>query len=161
MILDLAIARTIHVLGVVLWIGGVALIATVLLPVVCRLKTPQEKIAFFEQIENRFAKQARVVTVVTGLSGLYLVYAMQAWGRFAFLQYWWMHAMVFIWLIYTVLLFLLEPLILHRWFLKRAAARPDETFTLVLRLHWILIALSLLTVAGAVAGAHGLLLFNN
>jgi uncharacterized membrane protein len=33
---DLAVARTIHVLAVVLWIGGVAMVTTILLPAVRR-----------------------------------------------------------------------------------------------------------------------------
>ena len=35
----------------------------------------------------------------------------------------------------------------------------ESTFTLVTRLHWVLLAMSLVTVAGAVAGSHGYLLF--
>jgi len=33
-------ARVVHVLGVVLWIGGVALVTTVLLPATRRMKAP-------------------------------------------------------------------------------------------------------------------------
>ncbi len=35
---DLAIARILHILGVVLWIGGVAFVTTVLLPTVKQLR---------------------------------------------------------------------------------------------------------------------------
>ena len=37
----------------------------------------------------------------------------------------------------------------------KAAAAPEATYRLVERLHWALLALGLVTVAGAVAGAHG------
>ena len=60
------VTRTLHVLGVVLWIGGVAFVTTVLLPSVRRLKSPAERVAFFEAIEGRFAWQARVTTVLVG-----------------------------------------------------------------------------------------------
>jgi len=53
------VARALHVLGVVLWIGGVAFVTTVLLPSVRRMKSPEERVAFFESIEGRFAWQAR------------------------------------------------------------------------------------------------------
>ena len=36
------IARVLHVLGVVLWIGGVAMVTTVLLSATKRMKTPAE-----------------------------------------------------------------------------------------------------------------------
>ena len=78
---DVIIARTLHVLGVVLWIGGVAMVTTVLLPAAKRLKTPAERVVFFAAIEHRFALQARGTTLVTGLSGLYLVYRLNLWQR--------------------------------------------------------------------------------
>ena len=40
---DLAFARALHVLAVVFWIGGVAMVTTVLLPATRRLKTSQEQ----------------------------------------------------------------------------------------------------------------------
>lgn len=60
-----------------------------------------------------------------------------------------------------LMLFVLEPLFLHRWFMDRAARDPDSTFALVTRLHWFLLSMSLVTVAGAVAGRHEFLLFVN
>jgi uncharacterized membrane protein len=156
---ELGIARVLHVLGVVLWIGGVAMVTTVLLPATRRLKTADERIGFFETIERGFANQARITTLITGLSGFYLVYEMNLWQRFAHLEYWWMHAMVLVWALFTLMLFVLEPLFLHRWFLERARRSPDATFALVARLHWVLLGVSLITIAGAVAGSHGFLLF--
>jgi len=156
---ELAIARLLHVLGVVLWIGGVALVTTVLLPATRRLKTPQERIEFFETVERGFALQARITTLLTGLSGLYLVYRLNLWQRFLHIEYWWMHAMVLVWALFTLILFVLEPLFLHRRFIERARHDPHAAFALVTRLHWILLIVSLITIAGAVAGSHGYLLF--
>jgi hypothetical protein len=56
------------------------------------------------------------------------------------------------------MLFVAEPLILHRWLLARAKVEPEATFRLVERFHRILLTLSLITIVGAVAGSHGLLL---
>jgi len=153
------IARVLHVLGVVLWIGGVAMVTTVLLPAAKRMKTPAERVMFFETVERGFALQARVTTLVTGLSGLYLVYKFDLWQRFAHIEFWWMHAMVLVWVLFTLVLFVLEPLFLHRWFSERVRHYPESTFSLVTRLHWVLLGMSLVTVAGAVAGSHGYLLF--
>ena len=156
---EIAIARTLHVLAVVLWIGGVAFVTTVLLPAVRRFKSPQERLAFFDAIERRFAWQARGTTQLAGLTGLYMLSRLDLWGRFQIASYWWMHAMVIVWLIFTMMLFVLEPLILHHWLRERASAAPEATFKLVERLHLFLLALSLITLLGAVAGSHGLLFF--
>ncbi len=153
------VARVLHVVGVVLWIGGVAMVTTVLLPATRHLKTPQERVAFFENIERGFAAQSRITTLITGLSGFYLVHWLDLWERFTRSEFWWMHAMVLVWALFTLVLFVLEPLFLHRWFIERARHRPESTFRLVARLHWVLLGLSLVTVAGAVAGSHGYLLF--
>lgn len=156
---ELAIARALHVLAVVLWIGGVAFVTTVLLPAVRRLKAPEERLVLFDAIERRFAWQARITTLLTGLTGLDMLIRLDLWDRFLSARYWWMDAMVLVWLLFTLMLFVAEPLILRRRLVARAKAEPDATFRLVERLHRLLLALSLITVIGAVAGSHGLLLF--
>ena len=158
---DLALARALHVLAVIFWIGGVAMVTTVLLPATRRLQTARERIDFFSAIEHGFAAQARITTLLTGASGLYLIYRLDLWQRFAHLQYWWMHSMVLVWALFTLMLFVLEPLFLHRWFIERATRDPDSTFALVVGLHWMLLGLSVATVAGAAAGSHGYLLFGS
>ncbi len=152
---DFIAARVLHILGVVLWIGGVAFVTMVLLPAVKRVRDPAERVVFFESVEAGFARQARMTTLLTGLSGFYLVHRMDAWGRFADANLWWMHAMVLVWGVFTLMLFVLEPLWLHRWFRERAQRDPEGTFSLIARLHWVLLGLSVITIAGAVAGSHG------
>src|SRR4030065_238420 len=95
---EFVFARVLHVLGVVLWIGGVAMVTTVLLPAVAQMKSAAERIEFFERVERRFATQARYTTLLVGLSGFYMVHLLDAWNRFAGLRFWWMHAMVLGWL---------------------------------------------------------------
>ena len=148
-------ARALHVIGVVLWIGGVAFVTTVLLPAVRRMKTPAERVAYFESVERRFAWQARGTTLLVGATGFYLVHAWNLWDRFGSASYWWMHAMVAIWTLFTVMLFIAEPFFLHRRILERAEREPEATFRRIERLHRVLLLLSLLTVFGAVAGSHG------
>lgn len=155
----LALARALHVIGVVLWIGGVAMVTTVLLPATRRLKSAEEQVAFFEQIESRFAWQARFTTLLTGLTGFHMLTAMHAWERYGMAQYWWLHAMTAIWVIFTVMLFVLEPLVLHKWFQQKAEQNPEKTFNIIQCMHWVLLSLSLLTVFGTVAGAHGQIFF--
>lgn len=151
----LVLARVLHVLGVVLWIGGVAMVTTVLLPATRRLKSDEERVAFFERVEGRFAGQARLTTLLTGLTGFYLLYAMDAWHWFGLASHWYVHAMVAVWALFTMMLYVLEPLVLHRWFHRQAERHPARTFHLIQTMHWVLLTLSLITVAGAVSGSHG------
>ncbi len=151
---DYFLARALHVAAVVLWIGGVAFVTSVLLPAVRQFREPAERVAFFETVEAAFGRQAKATTLVAGLSGFYLVHRLDAWARFADPGYWWMHAMVLVWGVFTLMLFVFEPLWLHRWFLRRAGRDPEGTFSIVFRLHRILLAVSLVTVAAAAAGSH-------
>jgi uncharacterized membrane protein len=151
------IARAIHVLAVVLWIGGVAMVTTVLLPAVRRQIKSGEQLELFQRLELRFAAQARWTTVLAGASGFWLVWRFDLWARFAEPRFWWMHAMVAIWAIFTLMLFVLEPLFLHRRLRERSRREPSGTFVLIQRFHWVLLLLSLITVFGAVAGSHGYL----
>lgn len=150
----LTLARVLHVLAVVHWIGGVAMVTLVILPRL-RALPGQDRIGTFERIEGGFGTQAKVSTLVAGLSGLWMLWLTDGWGLFLLPAYWWLHLMVAVWAVFSVVLFVLEPLVLHRWFHTRAARDPEGTFALVLRLHRLLLALSALAVAGAVSGAHG------
>lgn len=156
---DVTIALVVHVLAIVLWIGGVAMVTTVLLPAVRRFKSAAERIAFFAMIERRFAWQARGTTLLAGASGFYMAYRQDLWSEFLSVEYWWLGAMVLVWLLFTLMLFIIEPLILDRWLEARARRAPESTFALLERFHWVLLMLSLTAIVGAVAGSHGLSFF--
>jgi uncharacterized membrane protein len=157
---DIALARVVHVLAVVLWIGGVGMVTTVLLPAIGRAYPATQRFAAFHALEARFAKQARATTAVAGASGFYMAWRLDAWSRFQSAGFWWMHAMVITWLLFTAMLFVIEPLFLGAMLARRAAAAPDETWRLLEWLHRILLSLGLLTIAGAVAGSQGVNLFS-
>jgi hypothetical protein len=67
--------------------------------------------------------------------------------------------LVAVWLLFTAMLFVVEPLVLHRWLLAQSKLNPEATFKAVEWLHRILLFISLVTVLGAVMGSHGPLLF--
>jgi len=149
------LARTLHVIGVVLWIGGVAFVTTVLIPSLKQITNDDNRLALFEQLEGKFAFQAKLATLVTGISGYFMLDYMNAWERYSHLSFWWMHLMTFIWAIFTAVLFVLEPLILHRWFREQAMKDSENAFAWLHRMHKALLTLSLVAVLGAVAGSHG------
>jgi len=148
-------ARAIHVVCVVLWIGGVAFVTTILIPALKKISDTQNRLDLFEQLEGKFAFQARLVTVVTGVSGWYMLDFLDAWNRYQQLQFWWMHLMTFIWFVFSLVLFVLEPLVLHRWFRDQATKNSDRAFKLLHTMHKTLLTLSLIAVFGAVLGSHG------
>lgn len=151
----MATLRMLHIVAIVHWIGGVAFVTTVLLPAIRRHVAAEQRVDFFEEVESRFAMQARFSTALAGISGFALLWQMNAWARLLSLQYWWIHGMILVWLIFTLMLFVLEPLFLHQWFLKRARLDPGGTFRLVQRMHWILLTASVIVTLAAAAGAHG------
>ena len=151
--IDLAIARAAHVLAVVLWIGGVAMVTMVVIPAARRDGDPK----LFERVEHLFAAQTRWTLLVAGLSGFYMVDRLGLWPRFSELRFWWMHAMLALWIVYALALFVLEPFFFRKRFAERLQRTPEEALRRMNNHHWVVLALSLATVAGAVAGSHGLL----
>jgi hypothetical protein len=81
------------------------------------------------------------------------------WPRFGLAAFWWMHAMVGLWLLFALLLFVVEPLVVQARLRAWATRQPEQAFAWLQRAHWLLLALGLVTIAGAVAGSHGGALF--
>ena len=149
------IARALHVLAVVIWIGGVSMATTVALPAARRGDFGVDKFKAFQAIERRFVWQARTAVILVGATGLYMVAELDLWARFASATFWWMHAMVCLWLLFAFILFVAEPFIVHRRVDAWAADNPDRALARIQRVHWVLLTLSLFTVFGAVAGSRG------
>jgi uncharacterized membrane protein len=143
-----------HLVAVVIWIGGVGFVTTVLIPSVKREHRPEQRLAAFLKVEDRFVWQARGAVLLAGLSGLWMLDRMQLWSAFAAPGFWWLHAMVGLWTVFAAMLFVIEPLFLHRRLAMTAT--PERAFRNMEWLHRILFVLSLVTVFGAAAGSHGL-----
>ena len=154
--LDITIARALHIVAVVHWIGGVFMVTAVILPAVARLEEPKRRITLFEQVEGRFAVQAKISVTLAGATGFDMTHRLGAWDRLLDPGYWWMHAMVLVWAVFTFVLFVAEPLFLHAWFLRKAKRWPDGAIALIQRFHWVLLSVSLVTIGAAVLGAHGI-----
>jgi hypothetical protein len=82
-----------------------------------------------------------------------------------------MHAMVAVWVLFTLMLFVIEPFAHRRTsasltrdtdaarFATHRLHDPERAFNRIVLVHWVLLGVSLVTIAGAVAGSHGYLLF--
>jgi len=150
---DFILARAIHVLSLVMWIGGVAFVTSVAMPAIRLSTPPDERLAAFHRFEERFASQARMWVLLAGASGLWMVWRTDMWSRFEDFQFWWMHAMVCLWAIFALMLFVIEPFVLHR-----RMAHPTDPARMFARMEWmhrLLLALASVVVAAAVMGSHG------
>ncbi len=151
---DVALARVVHVVAVLFWIGGVGFVTWVVMPAIRHSECAADRLAKFHAIEGRFAGQAKLWVLIAGASGFLMVHRAEMWTRFADPRFWWMHAMVALWAVFTLMLFVIEPLFLHRRL--ATSAIPQADFERMQRFHQILVALALITLAGAVGGSHGL-----
>jgi uncharacterized membrane protein len=149
------LARALHVLAIVIWIGGVFMVTTVIIPAIKKKSNPEEQLKDFENIEGRFSIFARIATLLAGISGFYMLYVLDAWDRYLNPSFWWLHAMTLVWLIFTFILFIAEPFILPKYFKQYIHNNPQKAFSIMGKVHWVLLIVSIITVLGSVAGAHG------
>ncbi|GAA4772383.1 hypothetical protein GCM10023219_19350 [Stakelama sediminis] len=155
MIDDFTFARVLHVVSIVGWIGGVWFVTFVVMPAIARAEAPADRLHAFHKIEQGFSVQAKVWVLLAGASGFWMTWRGDMWWRFAESAYWWMSAMFFLWLVFFLMLFVAEPLFLHR---RMANSKtPERDFHLMVQAHRILSVIALATTTGAMAGAHGLI----
>ena len=152
---DFALARAVHVLALVHWVGGVAAVTTIVLPRARGLPDAKDAVAAFEAFERRFAQQVRVSILLVGLSGVYMFVKLDAWDRFKCASFWWMDLMVAVWVLFALTVYVLEPLVIHRLFHDFALRQKHRAFALATRLHVIALFVSALTIVAGVLGAHG------
>jgi uncharacterized membrane protein len=152
---DLALARAIHVLALVHWIGGLAVVTTIVLPQARALPDARDAVAAFEAFERRFAAQVRISILLVGLSGVYMLAKLDAWNRFQYAAFWWLDLMVAVWLLFALMVYVLEPLVLHRRFREFAAHDKNRAFTAASRFHAVALLISAFTIGAGVFGAHG------
>jgi uncharacterized membrane protein len=151
---DVEIARALHVVFVAHWIGGVAFVTLVALPLARASGNAEKGWALFEAIESRFAAQVRVSIPLAGATGLWMAWRLDLWSLFANPAAWWMDAMVLLWALFMAIVFVVEPLA-HRRVAAMAADDPAALLLRPSRVHRVLLAAGTVTIFGAVAGAHG------
>jgi uncharacterized membrane protein len=151
---DITLARALHVLAVIHWIGGLAFVTLIILPLARSRDSAEEALALFESVERRFSKQVRISIPLVGATGFWMTYRLDLWNRFVDPDFWWMGSMLGLWLAFMLMLFVVEPLLLTR-FANRARRDPAGTFRRMCRLHQFLLLFAAFTAFGAVAGVHG------
>ncbi len=144
----------IHVLGVVIWIGGVAFVTMIVFPMLLRMEGSFEKMILFQGMEHRFAKIAKTSVAVVGITGAWMLQATGEWKTLFTAAGIGPSLMLIVWTFY-VLVLLFEARIFKVLFSGEA---QQETSTVFLRLsvfHWVVLGLSLLAVGIGVWAGHG------
>jgi len=63
---EFAVAILVHVLAMVLWVGGVGMVTTVVIPIVRRLPADANTVGMFEAMQKRFAWKAMFMVLMAG-----------------------------------------------------------------------------------------------
>jgi uncharacterized membrane protein len=139
------------------WIGGVAMVTTIVLPRARAMADAHAALAAFDAFEGRFAAQARFPILLAGLSGFYMLNKLQVWARLLDPAFWWLILMVVVWAVFALIVFVLEPLFVHRLFHDYALRDKERAFTLAIRLHAAALTISSVAILAGVLGAQGVL----
>jgi uncharacterized membrane protein len=150
----LKISASLHVIGVVIWIGGVAFVTMILLPLIHVMTDPMEKAMLFQRVEHRFSRIVKVVIILVGVTGLYNLHQKGLYIIMPTLQGFWLDLMIAVYLFYALLIFGLEKALFKRIFKDVKQLNADQIFFRMSVFHWAVLALSLLAVGAGVIGTY-------
>ena len=153
----------IHVLTVILWIGGLGFVTMMVFPVIFATPDALQKVLTFQRIEHRFAKVARAYNLVTGATGFAMVFQMGWHTVYLTKAGLPLLVMTIIWVFWFVMLFGLEPIIIRKMLERMAKEREkmdiDGVFRRMHRVHWVFLIVSLVAAASGAIFAHGPIFF--
>jgi hypothetical protein len=156
-----ALARAIHVLVITFWIGGIFFVTFILHPAIIAYAPPGERLKLFKAMHHPFGTLMRWSIVLVGVTGLYLIYAMDLWSRFLDPHSWYLHAMVLVWGFEAFMRFLFGPIYMHRrndrW--AGSSDKSEAAFAGMVERQRFIGLISMPTIVVAVMGAHGYLPF--
>ncbi len=148
------ILTAIHVIGVVIWIGGVAFVTMIVFPMIMRMEGSIEKMIFFQGVEHRFASIAKISVGLVGVTGAWLLYLTGQWRILFTCAGIGPALMVIVWTMYVFVL-RFEARLFKLIFRKEAQRDTSKVFARLSAFHWVVLGLSLLAVAVGVWAGHG------
>jgi uncharacterized membrane protein len=143
-----------HVLAVVIWIGGVAFVTMIVFPMIIRMENSIEKVIFFQGVEHRFARIAKICVLIVGITGFWLLYLMGQWSILFQPEGIGPTLMIIVWSFYGFVLFF-EGKLFKAIFRGEAQQDTAKVFLRLTVFHWIVLGLSLLAVGIGVWASHG------
>lgn len=143
-----------HVVLVVLWIGGVAFVTVIIFPMLQTMEDSFEKVFLFQRIENKFARQARFYAWTTGITGVILLYLTDQFRILFTMRGLAITIMLLAWLIYIFIL-TFEKKIFKALYSQTEKLDISKIFLRLNVFHWFILGLSLLAVFTGVFSGHG------
>ncbi|UCG79237.1 MAG: hypothetical protein JSV21_05285 [Nitrospirota bacterium] len=148
------LVTALHVAAVVIWIGGVAFVTMIVFPMILRMEGSFEKMLFFQGIEHRFAKIAKICVIIVGLTGALLLYLTGEWDILFSRSGIGPTLMIIVWFVYFLIL-TFEGKLFKIIFKGDAQHDSAKIFFRLSVFHWVVLALSLLTVIAGTMAGHG------
>jgi uncharacterized membrane protein len=149
----LTILLIIHVIGVIVWIGGVTFVTTVIFPMMYRTEGSLQKALLFQGVEHRFAAIVRWLIVIVGVTGFVILVHKFGLGVLTQLRGLGILIMIFAWSFYTTVL-LSERKIFAKIFADPQKIDMDKALRVINAMHWVLLTVSYAAVAAGVWFAH-------
>ncbi len=145
----------IHVICVIVWIGGVTFVTTVVFPMMYRTEGSLEKALLFQGVEHRFARIVKWVIAITGATGLWILAAKYGFGILARPRGLGIVIMLFAWALYTTVL-LSERKIFAKIFADPEKIDMNKALKAINLMHWLLLTVSYSAVAAGIWFGHGI-----
>lgn len=144
----------IHVVTVVLWIGGVSFVTMIIFPMLLRMNESLEKVLMFQRVESVFARHARYYAWVAGIIGFLLLWLKDMHNILFTKHTAGVSVMLVVWIFYTLVL-TFEKKIFAILFSDPKKYDAEKIFARLARGHWIIMGVSLAAVFFGVLFGHG------
>jgi len=143
----------IHVVTILLWIGGVAFVTVIIFPLIQKMESSFEQVLMFQRIEHRFARHVRWYLAISGATGFWLLSTEHSFGYLLTREGLGSAIMLFAWVFYlSVLTF--EKSVFAKLFAKPGEFDAKKVFRGLGIFHWVILGLSLLAVFVGVWQGH-------
>ncbi len=151
----LTILLIIHVICVIIWIGGVAFVTTVIFPMMYKTEGSLEKALLFQRVEHRFAGMVRWLIALVGVTGFWILSTKYGFTILLQRRGLGIVIMIAVWALYTTVL-LSERRIFGRIFADPEKIDMDRALRMINVMHWVLLTISFSAVAAGVWFGHGM-----
>ena len=132
----------IHLLSIVLWIGGLAFVTVVVFPTIKGIEDPIAQVKVFLSVEKKFAALARIYVVIAGITGLTLFFRKGGFEWFRSSPA--VHGMLIykfvLWIIFVIALFGAEKRLMG--VLISQQSTPEKVFRIMGIMHWVMLFLT-------------------
>jgi len=152
-IMLMPLLAALHVITIVLWIGGVAFVTMIIFPLLLKMEDGLEKVMMFQRVENTFARHARYYAWTTAITGSILLYVTGQHTQLFTRSTVGVSIMIVVWTVY-ILVLTFEKKIFGIVF-KDKNLDASRIFLRLSVFHWIVLGLSLTAVFAGVWTGHG------